>query len=217
MPNPSMIIRALITRSRQARPSLRLDDSLDGRDALFSVQWGGSVSLSVIEFDCWSVYSDAAAAHHARYKRARRVLYLPATLTVLAASGVAAGRADLSLLWWSAATLLAIAVAGQLLENYAAARSRRRWDRNPLLECIHALGGFAGLPVIWGRNIPAVVRLEAAADHKTKAAELAAAYKSWVEELAGVYADDAIGVIETLSDEYHGTLGDLRVTAAELV
>jgi hypothetical protein len=71
--------------------------------------------------------------------------------------------------------------------------------------------------VIWGRNIPAVVRLEAAADHKTKAAELAAAYKSWVEELAGVYADDAIGVIETLSDEYHGTLGDLRVTAAELV
>ena len=212
-----MMLRTLIARSRQLRPSLRLDDSLDGRDALFAVQWGGSVSLSVIEFDCWSIYGDVVTAHHRIYRRARRMLYLPATLIAIALAGIVAGHVDLSLLWWSAATLLAIAVGGQILENYASTRLRHRWDRNPLLACIHALGGFAALPVLWGRNIPAVVRLEGAAEHKIKAAELDSAYRGWVSELAGVHADDAISVIEALSDEYHGTLGDLRVTAAELV
>jgi hypothetical protein len=145
------------------------------------------------------------------------MLYLPATLAAVALAGIVADRADLSLLWWSAATLLTIAAGGQLLENYAATRLRHRWDRNPLLACIYALGGFADLPVIWGRNIPAVVRLEGVAEHKVKAVELALAYRSWVGELTGPHTDDAMGVIETLSDEYHGTLGDLRVTAAELV
>ncbi len=117
-----MTIRTLIARSWQLRPSLRLDDSFDGRDALFAVQWGGAISLSVIEFDCWSVYGDVVTAHHRLYRRARRMLYLPATLAAVALAGIVDGRADLSLLWWSAATLLTIAAGGQLLENYAATR-----------------------------------------------------------------------------------------------
>jgi hypothetical protein len=156
-------------------------------------------------------------AHRRHHQRARRILYLPVTLLTTVVVGAVSGRADLSLVWWPLVTMLTIAVVGQLLQNYVAVRMTRRWERNPLLSCIGALGGFTALPVIWGRNIPAAVRLSGARDQGVKAAELASAYRCWVGELAGAHVDEALAVIEALSDEYHGSLGDLRVTASGLV
>lgn len=198
--------------------AVRLDDELDGRDAIFTVDWGAALGLAALEFDCWSLHGRAASLlrtrHRARRQALRRLVAAGVFVTALSVTGSL--RAPVA---WLAplGAVLTVTISGLVCEAVALRRLQARWTRHPLLAAIGALGGFEQLPLVWARNIPAAIRHRSQGAYVHQATELARRYRSWVGELAGPHVDEVLDVIETLSVEFHGSLGDLRRTATALV
>jgi len=197
---------------------VHLDDGLDGGDAVFGVDWGSAASLAALEFDCWSLQGRAAHALRARHQARRRAV------NRRVGSGVLVGSYLLTLslrnpvpLILAVSSMAAITVSSLVVEAVALRRLQNRWSSHPLLACIGALGGFEQLPLVWARNIPAVVRQRDQGTYANRAIELDAHYRRWVGELAADRVEEALEIIEGLSGEFEGSLGDLRRTAAALV
>ena len=198
--------------------AVHLDDDLDGHDAIFTADWGAALGPAALEFDCWSLHGRATSLLHARHLVLRRALRrLTSAVVLVAALSVTGSLLDSRVVLAPVIAALVVTIAGLVAEAVALRRLQARWSRHPLLATIETLGGFEQLPLVWARNIPAAVRHRSQGVYAHQATELARSYHSWVGELAGSHVEEVLDVIETLSVEFHGSLGDLRRTATALV